>query len=88
MKFVVYYESFYIYDEIVIDYNTLWYHKKESNMMGTLKKFYTNMKNYFPYSEANISAAGQEIPPRFLTPRGTSRAHNDLSTLNTAFWTP
>ena len=39
------------------------------------------MKNYFPYSEANISAVGQEIPPRFLTTKGTSRAHNDLSTL-------
>ena len=38
MKFVVYYESFYIYDEIVIDYNTLRYYKKESNVMGTLKK--------------------------------------------------
>lgn len=40
--------------------------------MGTLKKkkqFYTRMKNYFPYSEANISAVSQEIPPRFLTQR-------------------
>jgi len=35
MKFVAYYESFYICDEIVIDYNTLRYHKKESNTMGT-----------------------------------------------------
>jgi len=66
MKFVVYYESFYIYDEIANDYNTLRGHKKESNMMGTLKKiFYTRMKNYFPYSEANISAVSQEIPPLF-----------------------
>jgi len=39
------------------------------------------MNNYFPYSEANISAVGQEIPPRFLTPEGTSRTHNALSTL-------
>jgi len=31
MKFVVYYESFYIYDEIVIDCNILRYHEKESN---------------------------------------------------------
>ena len=39
------------------------------------------MKNYFPYSVANISAVGQEIPPRVLSPKGISRAHNDLSTL-------
>jgi len=39
------------------------------------------MKNNIPYSEANMSAVGQEILPRFLTPKGTSRARNDLSTL-------
>jgi hypothetical protein len=72
MKFVVYYESFYIYDEIAIDYNTLRGHKKESNMMGTFKKnfFYTRMKNYFPYSEANISAVSQEILHVFFYPEG------------------
>jgi hypothetical protein len=43
MKFVVYYESFYIYDEIVIDYNTLRYYKKESNRGWALK-----IKNSIP----------------------------------------
>jgi hypothetical protein len=41
MKFVVYYESFYIYDEIVIDYSTLRYHKKRIQYDGHLKKIST-----------------------------------------------
>jgi len=50
--------------------------------MRTLQEFfYARIKNYFPYSEANISAVSQEIPPRILTLKGTSHSHNDLYTL-------
>jgi hypothetical protein len=83
MKFVVYYESFYIYDEIVIDYNILRYHKKSIQYDGHFNKNSTPAwKKYFPYSAANTDAVGQEIPPRVLTPKGTSRAHNHWSSHN------
>jgi hypothetical protein len=82
MKFVVYYESFYIYDEIVIYYNTLRYHKKEFQYDGHFKQIPTSAwKMIFLTQKLLLAQLVKKFLNFFFTPKGTSRAHNDLSTL-------
>jgi hypothetical protein len=61
MKFVVYYESFYMCDEIVTEYNTLRYHKSNSIWWALKKRFSTLPWKIISLLRANISAVGQQI---------------------------